>query len=220
MYYSIFIINTDMEGEVLAVCKEADIPVALTLHGHGTATREMLDLLGLDVQEKRLVICLANEDKTTALVQQMRRQLYLGTPHRGIGIVIPVKSIGGGRTLAYIAQGQDTAPKAPRIDPDYELIIAVANEGHTDSIMDAARTAGAGGGTVMHAKGTGSKNPEKFFHVSIASEKEMVLIVAKKESKARIMQEIIQKAGPDSEAAAFVFSLPVSDVVGFAFHDA
>jgi len=104
--------------------------------------------------------------------------------------------------------------------PEYELIIAVANEGYADSIMDAARAAGAGGGTVVHAKGTGSKNPEKFFHVSLASEKEMVLIVSKKESKAKIMQEIIKKAGPDSEAAAFVFSMPVSDVVGLAFHDA
>ncbi len=220
MYYSIFIINPGMEEAVLNTCKEADIPVALTLHGRGTATREMLDLLGLDVQEKRLVICLANEEKTTALVRQMRRQLYLGTPHRGIGIAIPVKSVGGGRTLTYIAQGQDTQPKDPKIDPDYELIIAVANEGHTNSIMDAARTAGAGGGTVMHAKGTGGKDPETFFHVSLASEKEIVLIVAKKEHKARIMRVIMQKAGPESEAAAFVFSLPVSDVVGLAFRDA
>ena len=40
-------------------------------------------------------------------------------------------------------------------DTRYELLLVVANQGYTGSIMDAARTAGAGGGTVIHAKGTG-----------------------------------------------------------------
>lgn len=36
----------------------------------------------------------------------------------------------------------------------YELIIAIVNCGHADTVMDAARAAGAAGGTVLHAKGT------------------------------------------------------------------
>lgn len=61
--------------------------------------------------------------------------------------------------------------KAPDINFEYELILVIANEGHTDAVMDAARAAGAGGGTVIHAKGTGGMGTEKFFNVSIASEK-------------------------------------------------
>ena len=56
---------------------------------------------------------------------------------------------------------------------NHELIVVILNEGYADLVMDAARAAGAGGGTVLHAKGTGSKRGEKFFGVSLADEKDM-----------------------------------------------
>jgi hypothetical protein len=85
--------------------------------------------------------------------------------------------------------------------------------------MDAARAAGARGGTVLHGKGTGSKDAEKFFSVSIASEKEVILIVAKSSEKAAIMQSIVQGAGVGTEAGAVVLSLPVTAVAGFGMLD-
>jgi hypothetical protein len=85
--------------------------------------------------------------------------------------------------------------------------------------MDAARAAGARGGTVLHGKGTGSKDAEKFLNVSIASEKEVVMIVAKATEKAAIMKSIVTEAGPGTEAGAVVMSLPVSEVAGFGLLD-
>ena len=84
-----------------------------------------------------------------------------------------------------------------------------------DAVMDAAREAGARGGTVLHGKGTGSKDAEKFFRVSIAQEKELILIVAKSDEKAAIMKSIVTNAGVNTEAGAVVISLPVSEVAGF-----
>ena len=60
----------------------------------------------------------------------------------------------------------------------HELIIVITNQGYTDKVMDAARSAGAGGGTAIHAKGTGAELARKFFGVSIASEKEIVFIIS------------------------------------------
>ena len=48
----------------------------------------------------------------------------------------------------------------------HNLIIVIANQGATDQVMDAAREAGAAGGTVLHAKGTGMELARKFFGVS------------------------------------------------------
>lgn len=93
--------------------------------------------------------------------------------------------------------------------------MAIANEGRTDLVMNAARSAGAAGGTVLHGKGTGSDKAEKFYSVSIAQEKEVILIVAKTEQKAGIMRAILEKAGPNTEAGTIVFSLPTSEVAGF-----
>ena len=99
------------------------------------------------------------------------------------------------------------------------LIIAVANEGRTDTVMNAARAAGAADGTVIHGKDTASEEAAHFFNISIASEKEMIFIVSKKEQKSQIMRSVLEKAGPGTEAGAVLFSLPVTSVEGFGLFD-
>lgn len=80
--------------------------------------------------------------------------------------------------------------------------------------MDAARGAGAYGGTVIHAKGTGKEAAEKFMGVSLALEKEIIYIVTKTEQKNAIMSAIMKEAGLDSKAKSIAFSLPVTDTAG------
>ena len=96
----------------------------------------------------------------------------------------------------------------------YELLVVIANQGHTEQIMDAARSVGAGGGTVLHAKGTGMEHAEQFLGFSLASEKEIVLIVVPQEKKNGIMRAIMDQAGLNSEAKAIAFSLPVTSTAG------
>ena len=97
---------------------------------------------------------------------------------------------------------------------NHELIVVILNEGYADLVMDAARAAGAGGGTVLHAKGTGGTRGEKFFSVSLADEKDMIYIIAHKDEKAAIMRSINEQAGPGTKAGAICFSLPISSVAG------
>ena len=99
-----------------------------------------------------------------------------------------------------------------------ELIVAIYEKGYTDMVMDAAREAGAAGGTTIRAKGTGA-GAQKFFGLSLAEEKEIVLIVSSTENKKEIMKAIMQKAGIDTKAHALVFSLPVTETAGFRFSD-
>lgn len=197
-----------------------DLPQTVTLLGHGTAVQSMLDLLGIESTEKRVIMTVANPEKTRKFIKEMRRQVYIGIPGHGIIMAVPIKSVGGGKTLAYLNNGeQQPARYSPELSNRYELIVIVANEGRTDQVMNAARAAGATGGTVLHGKGTGSQNPKKFYNVSIASEKEVILMVAQNDRKAAIMQSVLHHAGPDSEAGAILFSLPVSEVAGFGLMD-
>ncbi len=84
--------------------------------------------------------------------------------------------------------------------------------------MDAVRTAGARGGTVIHARGTGQAKAEKFLGISLASEKDVVLIVVPTENKKDMIQAIIHQAGPETKAGAIVFSVPVTDTAGMTLH--
>ncbi len=197
------------------LCAELELPVSVVLHAHGTAVRSMLDILGIESNEKRVVLTIATQEKTRRLIDEQKRRLFIGVPGHGIVVSVPIKSIGGGKTVAFLGGSQQPAKYTPELNYSYELIVAIANEGRTDLVMNAARSAGAAGGTVLHGKGTGSDKAEKFYSVSIAQEKEVILIVAKTEQKAGIMRAILEKAGPNTEAGTIVFSLPTSEVAGF-----
>ena len=99
-------------------------------------------------------------------------------------------------------------------DTEYELLVAIANQGYIDTVMDAARSAKAGGGTVIHAKGTGMELAKKYLGVSLVEEKEVILIVTKSREKNQIMKAIMEQAGLDSKERTIVFSLPVTSVAG------
>lgn len=96
------------------------------------------------------------------------------------------------------------------------LIITIVNRGYSDDVMDAAREAGARGGTVMYAHGAGLNETESFFGISIHPEKELILIVADTDYKNSIMKAIARNVGLDSEGAGITFSLPVTDIAGIA----
>lgn len=219
MNYLISVVNPGAMDRVCEIAAALDLPQTVTLLGHGTAVQSMLDLLGIESTEKRVIMTVANPEKTRKFINEMRRQVYIGIPGHGIIMAVPIKSVGGGKTLAYLNNGeQQPARYTPELSDRYELIVIVANEGRTDQVMNAARAAGATGGTVLHGKGTGSQN-KKFYNVSIAAEKEVILMVAPSDRKAAIMQSVLHHAGPDSDAGAVLFSLPVSEVAGFGLMD-
>ena len=219
MNYLISVVNPGAMDRVCEIAAVLDLPQTVTLLGHGTAVQSMLDLLGIESTEKRVIMTVANPEKTRKFIKEMRRQVYIGIPGHGIIMAVPIKSVGGGKTLAYLNNGeQQSARYTPELSDRYELIVIVANEGRTDQVMNAARAAGATGGTVLHGKGTGSQN-KKFYNVSIAAEKEVILMVAPSDRKAAIMQSVLHHAGPDSDAGAVLFSLPVSEVAGFGLLD-
>lgn len=181
----------------------------------GTASKSLLDLLGLEVTEKILFYVMTGSENAKRLTQQMVSRLGLDMPGRGVAFTVPLSSIAGSSSLNYMTQNQQL-PQEEKKDMNYlyELIIAIVNRGHVDDVMDAAREAGAMGGTVLHAKGTNKGDAHQFFGMTIADEKEMLLILSTAEQRSAIMRTIMEKAGIHSPAHTVMFSLPVSSVAG------
>ncbi len=216
MNFVISIIKPECADVLSGIFDELNLPVKLTLPAYGTAVKSMLELLGIDSSERRVMMNIADGDQTKNLIAKMKQGIHLGVPGHGIVLAVPIKSIGGGKTVEYLKGDGRSAKYSPPAQYLNELIIAIANVGHTDDVMNAARAAGARGGTVIHAKGTGINDVQKFMSVSIADEKEIILIVSPAAVKSEIMSSILKKAGPDTESGAIVFSLPVSEAAGFA----
>ena len=212
--YIISITDRDQIQELATLFQNLELNMGLIMLGKGTATSEQLSIYGLTNTEKAIVSTVAHTESPKRLIRAAKRKLFMDIPGNGIMLTIPIKSVGGGRTLAYLTGNKAPTGGAPAMQFEHELIIAVLNAGYSDAVMDAARTAGAGGGTVLHARGTGTKQAEKFFGVSLAEEKDILYIVAPAGQKAAIMSAINTTSGAGTKAGAICFSLPVSDVIG------
>ena len=192
------------------------IEVTLSTVASGTAASEMLNYFGLEESEKVVIFAFVTRELWRTVKEGLQKQLRIDVPGTGIAFIIPLSSIGGKKQLQFLTEYQNftKGEESTLLDTKYELRVAIANQGYTDLIMDAAREVGAAGGTVIHAKGTGMEGAERFLGVSLGSEKEMVFIVAKREHKNTIMRAIMKKAGMESKAKSIVFSLPVTSTAG------
>ena len=228
LYYVITISDRDRAEILSNIYQAAGTGMVLTKLGRGTATGEQLSSYGLDATEKAIVSTVADAEQTRQIFKLAKRRLFIDVPGNGVMMAIPLKSVAGGRTLGYLTDSTQTGGK-PAMDFSHELIMVIMNEGYSDTVMDAARSAGAGGGTVLHAKGTGRARAQKFFGgraraqkffgVSLADERDVVYIVAHADEKAAIMQAIADNAGPGTRAGAICFSLPISQVAGLRERD-
>jgi nitrogen regulatory protein PII len=96
----------------------------------------------------------------------------------------------------------------------YDLVFTIVNRGFADQVVDAAKQAGAHGGTIFYARGTGVHEIEKFFSISIQPEKEIILNVVKHEHLNGILTSIVAAAGLETEGRGLAFSMPIDDIVG------
>ena len=217
---NLFLMTTIVDRKVAKkyseLYKENEQHVMFVTLGSGTAANEILDYLGLENTEKAVIFSVQEESAWQKIKRQLQQKLKIDAPGGGIAFTIPLSSIGGKKTLQFLLEGQNYQKEEESTlkDTVHELIVVIADQGNIELIMDAARGAGAYGGTVIHAKGTGMEQAEKFMGVSLAAEKEMIFIVTRKEQKNEIMRAIMEKAGLNSRAKSIVFYLPVTDTAG------
>lgn len=205
--------------KAIAVFDEAKAPVQYRLEAHGTASREVLDMLGLDSGDKNLLVSLMPKGFADEMLVRLRRSLRLGTA--GSGIAYTLALTGGSnrmiQMLDTVNEQRRAAPirRMPFMEVNaYQMIAAVVNQGYSEDVMAAARPAGAGGGTVIHTRRVGSEETLTFWGISVQPEKEIVLILCRQEEKTTIMKAIAEQCGMQSEAQGFVLAMPVETVVG------
>ncbi len=216
LYLMTTVVDRKLAKKYLDLYQENGQSVLHLAYGTGTATDEILDYLGLDHAEKTVVFSVLEDEKWLHIKKQLQKKLHIDVPGSGIAFVVPLSSIGGRKALNYLLNKDDYQKEEESIlkETTHELILVIANQGNTELVMDAARSAGAYGGTIIHAKGTGKETAEKFMGVTLAAEKEMVFIVAKTSQKNAIMKAIMEQAGLQTRAKAIAFSLPVTDTAG------
>ena len=197
------------------------VPVQFEWNAVGTASSEMIDVLGLGTPDKNILLSILPREFAGEMLKKLKKILRLGTIDSGIAFTLTLS--GASKFVVRMleqqeqsackqAEGKDSVGMA---DTKYSLIAAVINQGYSENVMEAARTAGAGGGTVVPSRCIGDEQAMGFLGVRLQDEKDMVFIVAENENKLKIMQAIGEKCGMHSEAKGIVVSLPIDHVIGF-----
>lgn len=101
----------------------------------------------------------------------------------------------------------------------YKLIAAILPKGATGKVMDAAREAGAEGGTILLARGTGVHEARKFFGISVSSERELVLILVEREKVEGVLDAVVRSGKLDEPAKGIAFVLAVEEVTGIVHRE-
>ena len=210
------IVNRGAGNRAAAIFHTYNHEILLAVRGHGTASSAVMDCLGLDEPEKDVVLALLPGDAGGALAALTER-LELYRPGRGIAFTIDLCSISAlaHQRIAAAAAAETPSQKEDRpMRSQHELIVVIAEHGFAADVMDAARGAGARGGTVVRGRSLAAEEAQKFLHITIQPEKDVVLILVPAAGRQPVMKAICAEGAGIGHALAF--SLPVSDVTGLS----
>lgn len=200
--------------------KLENVPIQYECTAVGTAPNEMINVLGLGNPDKVVLMSYLPKDMADLMLKKLKKELKLGTINSGIAFTLSIKNSSSLIVKMFESLGTQVDSNTERkvniqmTDTKYYLIVAVVNQGYSESVMEAAREAGAGGGTVLPSRSILTEKAIGFWGENIQDEKDMIFIVADEEKRLDIMQAISSKCGMHSKAKGLILSLPIDNCLG------
>ena len=187
--------------------------------GSGTATSEIMDILGLGSSEKDIILSFAPVATARTLMGLLDDELHGAVPGRGIAFTMPLTAVNN-LIASYISlrTAMESKPEKGGND-DMEnkknsLILVTVNQGYTDVVMETARKAGARGGTIIRGRWAGDESFALSRGITtLQAEKEMIFIVVPKEIRNQVMEAVNKQHGLQSEAGAMVSAIAIEQLV-------
>lgn len=180
-------------GEFITdVAKRSGAGGGSILMGRGTASNSILQLLGLGDTSKDITYNIVDTKIAKNVVDSIITASQEKKAPFGVLFTIDVNSF----VKAGSSSKQNTVTKSEEktgenaMANSYEMINIIVNKGYAEDAMAAARKAGAGGGTIINARGTAREGDAQFFGMNIVPEKEMLMILVPADKKTDIVKAV------------------------------
>lgn len=221
----VFITCVEDEKKLEKVFHSLHIPMFYQCQGKGTAPSELLDIFGLSGSTRLVTMGIMPRVKVRKVFEEAERHLPLRRRGGGIAITIPVTGLQS-LVLQTLSEEERTAAVQKieeKVEGDmaemqktskYTAIWAAVGTGYGSDVVDAAREAGAKGGTILKGRRQNSEAIAQRFGFLQQDGQEIVFIVVPREKKAAIMSAISSSCGLKSQAHGIVVSLPIDEVMG------
>ncbi|MDL2206955.1 P-II family nitrogen regulator [Eubacteriales bacterium OttesenSCG-928-N13] len=203
------VVNHGKASEALRIAKGAGAKGGTIFLGTGTVVSKLLEFLELTDIRKEILFTAVDQDDTKAVLQALGKQLQLNKPGHGIAASISLRNFLGTGNLNYINDEQRVVEK-----PMYRAIFTVVDKGNAPDVVEAAKAAGARGGTIINARGSGIHETAKLFAMPIEPEKEIVLTIVKSEDAESVVASIRKSMCVDEHGKGVMFVVDVGDAVG------
>ena len=210
------IVERGQGAAMLRLYRKRQVPIHLQCAGKGTATSEIMDILGLGSSEKDVLLSFAAASAAKKLLHDLDNELRGHTGGAGIVVSIPVSGLNSlvANLAAYHAESLKEKEEGNDMErSENSLILVVCARGCTDDVMTTAKAHGARGGTVIKGRLSGRKELEQAYEVDLKAEREIVAIVVPTSLRNPIMEAINTEHGLRSEAQAALCSLPIEQIV-------
>ena len=198
------------------LCKQNGISCHYQCSGRGTASSELLDVLGVGTTERDILLSLASDTNANNFLYKLKEEdeFYSHISLKGLVFQMPLTGLNNILTTILInqKQGEDLTGGNKMEAKAHSLILVVVNQGHSDDVMDTARGAGARGGTIIRSRFAGEQDLGQFYGISLQAEKEIIAIVASGDNRNAIMEMINMKHGLKTEAGGVICSLGIEQI--------
>ena len=182
------IVNHGQAEKFVSIAKDAGAGGGTVIPARGTASNAILRILGLGDTSKEMVLIVLDKAIAASIVKNVRDYGHIQ------GVAALMGSV-----------------KEEGMSAKWKMINIIVNTGYVDDIMDAARKAGASGGTVTHARGTGTAEDAKFLGVPIVPEKEMIIILSETDKADRIIEASSSLKCLDEPGIGIIYTQDVVD---------
>lgn len=172
--------------------------------GRNIASNGLLQALALGDTSKDIVYILVSEEQKPVVLKAV--ETASETKHKDFGVLFTIDSTYFMKT-GVVAGGDDYMAQTMT----HQMLTVIANKGYADDIMAAARKAGAGGGTVINARGTAKPGDAKFFGMEIVPEKEMIVILVDAEKVQAVLEAIKTLSCLEKPGSGIAFCCPAGD---------
>lgn len=219
----ISIVNRRDELKLKEVIDDCSVALSYTFDGMGTARSQLLDYLGIGETEKTVVLSLIPETDEERIMREIRREMALYLAGRGISFTVPLTGISqivaNGLTGAATNKTTDWSKIMKSSDRKFDLVVVAVAANFVDQAMDAARAAGAAGGTILRAQSMQNDKAQQFIGITLVQEQEILLVLTKKENTLPIMEALSESVGAKTPAGGVIFSVPVDRTAGISMAD-
>ena len=218
-YQLLMLITTHkLADKAEAIFKKSRLPLQFRFTAEGTAPSEMIDMLGLGSVDKSMLMSMIPNGAAEDLMDNLKSKLKMHEVNSGIAFTMPLS--GASNLIVRLLQNSGAAPTTDGKDDESmsemknALVLALINRGFSGDVMEAAKSAGATGGTVIHSRSIGNEEATALLGLDTQEEKEMVMILTSSKNRLPIMEAITTHCGTHSAAKGLVMSLPVDAVIG------